>query len=238
MASLPFIRKPFVLPAALHRGTKTRDLLAGTPLALLYAFGASSKVNSLAATFAAFDPASFDFRRVLIVLSDISTLAVALLFAICVLIRPPAIACAQGIMPRVAAIVGTYLGVGLVLLSNVTTASLTVILLSLLLVFCGTTFATWAVFYLGRSVSLIAEARKLVTGGPYRFVRHPLYLGEQVAITGVLLRYLSPVVVFVFAVQIAFQFYRMSCEEKVLAATFPEYADYARRTWRVLPGLY
>jgi protein-S-isoprenylcysteine O-methyltransferase Ste14 len=84
----------------------------------------------------------------------------------------------------------------------------------------------------------MAEARKLVTGGPYRIVRHPLYLGEQVSIAGVLLQYLSPAVLFVFAVQIAFQFYRMSCEEKILAATFPEYAEYAKRTWRILPGLY
>jgi protein-S-isoprenylcysteine O-methyltransferase Ste14 len=69
-------------------------------------------------------------------------------------------------------------------------------------------------------------------------VRHPLYLGEQISIAGVLLPYLSPIAAFVFAVQIAFQFYRMRCEEEILAATFPEYADYAKRTWRVLPGLY
>jgi protein-S-isoprenylcysteine O-methyltransferase Ste14 len=238
MASFPFFRRSFALVPALRQGTKTRDLLAGTPLVLIYAFNANNKVRALIEAFATFDPAKFDFRKFLTVLSDVSVLSVALVFVVSVLMRPPAIARAPGIMPRIAAIAGTYLAVGLVLFSSITTTSVPVICLSLLLVFFGMSFAAWAVFYLGRSVSLIAEARRLVTGGPYRFVRHPLYLGEQVAIAGVMLQYLSPVAIFVFAVQIAFQLYRMSCEEKVLAATFPEYADYARRTWRVLPGLY
>lgn len=238
MASLPFLRRSFVLPPALRRGTKTRDLLAGAPLVLFYAFSASGKVQSLIGAFATFDPAKFDFRKFLTLLTDVSILSVALVFVVSVLMRPPAIARAPGIMPRIAAIAGTYLAVGLVMFSSPTTTSVTVVSLSLLLVFFGMSFAAWAVSYLGRSVSLIAEARRLVTGGPYRFVRHPLYLGEQVAIAGVMLQYLSPIAIFVFAVQIAFQLYRMSCEEKVLAATFPEYADYARRTRRVLPGLY
>jgi protein-S-isoprenylcysteine O-methyltransferase Ste14 len=238
MASLPFFRRSFALVPALRQGTKTRDLLAGTPLVLFYAFNANNKVRSLIEAFATFDPAKFDFRTFLTLLTDVSVLSVALVFVVSVLMRPPAIARAPGIMPRIAAIAGTYLAVGLVMFSSPTTTSVTVMSLSLLLVFFGMSFAAWAVFYLGRSVSLIAEARRLVMGGPYRFVRHPLYLGEQVAIAGVMLQYLSPVAIFVFAVQIALQFYRMSCEEKVLAATFPEYADYARRTWRVLPGLY
>jgi protein-S-isoprenylcysteine O-methyltransferase Ste14 len=238
MASFLFSRRPFVLAPALRWGTKTRDLLAGMPLVLLYGFNATAKVHALNEAVTTFDPANFDSRKFLTFLSDISILSVALLFVICVLMRPPAVARAQGIMPRIAAIAGTYLAVGLVLLSNPTATSLTTICISLLLVLFGMSFAAWSVFYLGRSVSLMAEARRLVTGGPYRFVRHPLYLGEQIAIAGVMLRYLSPVAIFVFMVQIAFQLYRMSCEEKVLTATFPEYADYARHTWRVLPGLY
>lgn len=238
MASLRPLRQPFVLPPALRWGTKTRDLLAGAPLIGFYAFSANGKVRSLIEGFAAFDLAKFDLKNFVTLLSNISILSVALLFVVCVLLRPPAIARAQGIMPRIAALAGTYLSVGLVLFAEVTTTSVAVICFSLLLVFWGTSFAAWAVSHLGRSVSLMAEARKLVTGGPYRFVRHPLYLGEQIAIAGVLLQYLSPAVLFVFAVQVAFQFYRMSCEEKVLAATFPEYTDYAKRTWRILPGLY
>ncbi|HVT99101.1 MAG TPA: isoprenylcysteine carboxylmethyltransferase family protein [Acidobacteriaceae bacterium] len=238
MASFPFLRRPFALPSALRRGTKAYDLLAGAPLVLFYAVGANGKAQSLIEIFSKLDPEKLDLATVLTVLSDIAALSVALLFVVCVLLRPPPIARAGGLMPRIAAVVGTYMAVGLILLSPVTKASVGIVCLSLFLVLCGTSFALWAVFYLGRSVSLMAEARKLVTGGPYRFVRHPLYLGEQISIAGVLLPYLSPIAAFVFAVQIAFQFYRMRCEEEILAATFPEYADYAKRTWRVLPGLY
>lgn len=237
MASFSFLRRSF-LPPALRRGSKAYDLLAGAPLVLFYAYGANGKVRSLIEIFYKLDLAKLDLKTTLTVFSGISTLSVALLFVVCLLLRPPAIAQAQGIMPRIAAIAGTYLAVGLVLLSSTPTTSIAVICLSLLLVFCGASFAAWAVLYLGRSVSIIAEARRLVTGGPYRFVRHPLYLGEQISVAGVLLQYLSPVAVFVFVVQIAFQFYRMACEEKILAATFPEYADYAKRTWRILPGFY
>jgi protein-S-isoprenylcysteine O-methyltransferase Ste14 len=238
MASFSFLRRPFAFTSAVRRGTKAYDLLTGAPLVLFYAVSASGKVHSLIEIVSRLEYANLDLKTALTALSDIAILLVALLFVICMLMRPPPIARARGIMPRVAAIAGTYLAIGLVLLSKPTTESLTIICLSLFLVVCGTSFAAWAVFHLGRSVSLIAEARKLVTDGPYRFVRHPLYLGEQVAIAGVLLQYLSPVAILVFAVQIALQFYRMSCEEKVLAAAFPEYAAYTQRTWRVLPGLY
>ena len=38
--------------------------------------------------------------------------------------------------------------------------------------------------YLGRNVSVIAQARDVVTAGPYRWVRHPLYPGEIVSALG------------------------------------------------------
>jgi len=47
MASFPFFRRSFALVPALRQGTKTRDLLAGTPLVLIYAFNANNKVRAL-----------------------------------------------------------------------------------------------------------------------------------------------------------------------------------------------
>jgi hypothetical protein len=38
---------------------------------------------------------------------------------------------------------------------------------------------------LGRSFSIMAESRQLVTTGPYRFVRHPLYLAEEIAMVSI-----------------------------------------------------
>jgi protein-S-isoprenylcysteine O-methyltransferase Ste14 len=90
----------------------------------------------------------------------------------------------------------------------------------------------------------MAEARRLVTSGPYRLVRHPVYLFEELAVIGVAMNLFWPprtaVVAVVILVAHAYcQMHRMGTEERVLESTFPDYAGYRARTpWRVIPGLY
>jgi protein-S-isoprenylcysteine O-methyltransferase Ste14 len=111
-------------------------------------------------------------------------------------------------------------------------------MVSTLLVLFGSAAAVIALVRLGRSFSMMAEARRLVTSGPYRFVRHPLYLAEELAIIGISMQFFSLSSAFVLAVHIAFQLRRMYNEEAVLTETFPEYAAYQQRTARLLPGIY
>ena len=92
--------------------------------------------------------------------------------------------------------------------------------------------------YLGRSFSILPEGRELVTGGPYRFIRHPLYLAEAFATIGAMIHFLSPAAVALVAAQFLLQFARMHYEEKVLRETFPDYVKYSRRTARLIPGIY
>jgi protein-S-isoprenylcysteine O-methyltransferase Ste14 len=94
-----------------------------------------------------------------------------------------------------------------------------------------------SVISLGRCFGVLPEARGLVTRGPYRFVRHPVYLGELAACGGLMLA--APTtrnffVVLVFAVA---QAVRMGLEEKELAEQFPEYRRYAETTPRLVPRL-
>ena len=84
----------------------------------------------------------------------------------------------------------------------------------------------------------MAETRQLVTAGPYRLVRHPLYLAEQIAIIGVFIQYASVWTALLLAMQIAFQLRRMHNEELVLTASFPEYSAYRQTTARLIPGVY
>lgn len=144
---------------------------------------------------------------------------------------------ARGLSPRASALAGLTLA-NLVFLFPRAQDSGALHLASLILVLGGNYFCMVALLKLGRSLSIMPEARRLVTDGPYRYVRHPLYLAEAVVLLGIFLQFRSlPVALIVIAV-LAFQFLRMHYEEGVLRAAFPEYADYARRTARLIPGVY
>ncbi len=101
-------------------------------------------------------------------------------------------------------------------------------------------FAVWlfvAVLALGRCFGVLPEARGLVTHGPYRYVRHPVYLGELGAAGGLVIAAPTAWNAGVLGVFLAAQAVRMRLEERALAAEFPEYADYAARTPRLVPRL-
>jgi protein-S-isoprenylcysteine O-methyltransferase Ste14 len=95
--------------------------------------------------------------------------------------------------------------------------------------------AIYAMVHLRRNLSIIPEARKLTTGGPYRLVRHPLYCAEILAAVTLVASgpYLTPLVA--LCVFVLMQNIRAGFEERLLAATFTDYAAYARRTRRLIP---
>ncbi|HZB35658.1 MAG TPA: isoprenylcysteine carboxylmethyltransferase family protein [Gaiellaceae bacterium] len=90
---------------------------------------------------------------------------------------------------------------------------------------------------LGRCFGLLPEARGLVTRGPYRLVRHPVYLGEFAAVAGLVLASATARNVGLALAFVAAQTVRMRLEERALSDEFPEYAVYARQTPRLLPRL-
>jgi protein-S-isoprenylcysteine O-methyltransferase Ste14 len=106
-----------------------------------------------------------------------------------------------------------------------------------LLATAGLAYSVWGLAYLRRSFSIIPEARRLVTGGPYALSRHPVYLGEIATAVGVNLAtggWLSALAVAYF---IVCEVLRMGWEERVLANAFPaNYPEYARRVPRYLPN--
>jgi protein-S-isoprenylcysteine O-methyltransferase Ste14 len=109
----------------------------------------------------------------------------------------------------------------------------TVISIALIGLGCG--LAIWTAFWLGRSFSVVPQARELVIGGAYSVVRHPLYLCEELAVLGAMIAYFSPMAVAIVAIHWAFQLRRMEYEEQILSATFPEYAQYAATVPRLIP---
>lgn len=170
-------------------------------------------------------------------LSRTSTICLLGLMSILFLIRLEPIRKAKGILPRVLAIAGTFLVALVTFFPRAHLSTSQTVLVSLLSLL-GTATSVFVLAHLGRSFSLMAEARRLVTTGPYRVMRHPLYISEAVASLGVLLQFLSFYTVAVFVVFALKQFQRMKNEEAVLEMAFPEYQEYKLKTARLIPGIY
>ena len=225
------------------RRTKFYDLFAAAPVIAWFAFSMAQMLPSLAqrvalvALFVWTDPSVLPATLVFRTLSEVSTLVFFALSVVMYTVRYIPQRSTTGFYPRFAAVVGTFSSLAFLLLPP-QELSYALYLASLLLLVAGIIFAIYALIVLGRSISLLPQARRLVTSGPYAMVRHPLYLGEMVAIAGIALQHLSVWALLLLVLVWAFQLRRMEYEERVLLQSFPEYADYMARTARLLPGVY
>jgi protein-S-isoprenylcysteine O-methyltransferase Ste14 len=85
---------------------------------------------------------------------------------------------------------------------------------------------------LGRSFSVTAQARKLVTHGLYSRIRNPIYVFGTVAIAGLCLVLQKPGLWLLLVLVVAMQTVRARNEARVLEAKFgDEYRAYRNRTW-------
>jgi protein-S-isoprenylcysteine O-methyltransferase Ste14 len=100
----------------------------------------------------------------------------------------------------------------------------------------GLAYSVWGLAYLRRSFSIVPEARRLVTGGPYRFSRHPVYLGEITTAIGVNLATAGWLGALAIVYFVTAEILRMGWEERVLSRAFPEeYPAYAARVSGFFP---
>ena len=226
-----------------YRRTKLYDLLAAAPIIVFFAYSVAQMLPSLdqrlalLMMFVRTDPSVLPPS---LVFRSVAELATLLFFALSIVLY--AVRCvpqrsAAGFYPRFAAVAGTFSSLGFVLLPARELSS-ALYLVSLLLLIAGTALAIWALLVLGRSISLLPQARRLVTTGPYALVRHPLYLGEMVAVAGIALQHFSAWALLLLALGWALQLQRMKYEERVLSQSFPEYEGYMARTARLVPGVY
>jgi protein-S-isoprenylcysteine O-methyltransferase Ste14 len=106
------------------------------------------------------------------------------------------------------------------------------------LVLLGVGIAVYARVYLGRNWGMPMSRKaepELVTGGPYAFVRHPIYTGIILAILGsaIGLTVFWAVLLVVFAPYFVYSARR---EEELMCEQFPtQYPEYMRRTKMIVP---
>lgn len=106
---------------------------------------------------------------------------------------------------------------------------------------CSFALMVWARITFGlRSFHATANTAKgeLVTNGPYRWFRHPIYAAIIYFFWSCLISY--PFIETVAAVIIITGglFVRILFEEKSLSETYPEYAAYSKRTKRIIPFVF
>ena len=98
--------------------------------------------------------------------------------------------------------------------------------------------AAWVVtaaITLGKSFSVLPDARELVTRGLYAHIRHPLYVGEFGMVAGLVIAAPKTINLLAIVLFMAGQAIRVRLEEATLTREFPEYVDYAARTPRYVP---
>ena len=105
----------------------------------------------------------------------------------------------------------------------------------------GMLILVWARQHLGRNWSQAVANKvghELVTSGPYRYVRHPMYAGGLIACTGSAIA-CGGVFVFLLIILGALFLWRVGAEDALMARQFPsQYPDYRRRTPALVPFLW
>ena len=204
--------------------------------ALLGIFWTLAGIQNTMHVWTALNAQGVDFSLSTTTLHTVLQAAFIWLLAIFVIMRRPARQFMRTVSSGLIAVAGTW---ALVLLAFGASVEMNPLLvpLSNILLLLGITTSVWSITMLGRCFSVLPEVRGLVVRGPYRWVRHPLYLGEILGAAGMILPIAGVFQLVVFGLFVLLQFTRTHYEEANLLDVFPEYKGYQQRTWRLLPGI-
>jgi len=110
------------------------------------------------------------------------------------------------------------------------------------LVGCGLGIGLWALWTMRKSrfrvLPEVAQEAHLITDGPYRFVRNPMYLAVLMATLGWVVETPSFVRWGVWAGIAITLALKLLYEERLLSKHFEDYPEYRRRIKRLIPGVW
>ena len=106
----------------------------------------------------------------------------------------------------------------------------------------GLAVGLWAIFEMSRSkLNVTPVPRKgaiLITSGPYRMIRHPMYTGLILTFFPILSRDHGLLNLIVFSILLLNMLLKLSYEEQLLRERFPEYNKMTDSTWKLIPFIY
>ncbi len=106
----------------------------------------------------------------------------------------------------------------------------------------GVLLGSWAILVMSRSRLNITpvplKGAVLVTSGPYRLIRHPMYTSLILMFTPVVIAHPQPANIAVLALLLINLVFKLRYEEKLLRARFDGYKALERSTWRLIPWVY
>jgi protein-S-isoprenylcysteine O-methyltransferase Ste14 len=152
-------------------------------------------------------------------------------------LRSPARSTTRSRVTNFLAIIATFIPFTLPFLGKPALDKVEILLVANGIIIISIVLSIFALGSLGKSFSIIPQARKLIETGPYRVVRHPLYVSELIGAFGLVLAGLTFLKIAIFLLLVALQVYRAFQEEKLLANVFPEYKEYSSKTSRFIPGI-
>ena len=218
------------------QNTKAYDMIVALPLILWFVYGALQLRPTLVSDFALMQSGSAALLNWIRFFSLSAAMAFNLLLIYLLVVRDKPVRRLAGLLPRLCALIGTFLGVGMLQLP-VAHLDLCAQIVSAVLVGVGSAGSCMVLWRLGKSFSIMPEARTLVTSGPYAYARHPLYAVEMITILGTVVQFVQPWAGIIGFAVLSLLVVRTMFEERVLAEAYPEYATYRAKTARFIPGV-
>ncbi|MBU1937271.1 isoprenylcysteine carboxylmethyltransferase family protein [bacterium] len=142
---------------------------------------------------------------------------------------------------KIVSIIAFILGVSalatLVIRQGVFSPSPVVILLQALAIL----LMLWARITFGRRSFHFAAnptSGELITSGPYHYIRHPVYAAIVIFTVAGVAANLSISNSILGLIVVSGMIVRALCEEQLLHSQYPEYTEYSKHTWRLIPFLF
>ena len=155
--------------------------------------------------------------------------------AIRVFVRRKAIAISTDVISVAATLAGTFIPFLYVVIAELRQPTSDI---SAFLQTASALGVAWSAFALGENFSLLPNYRALVVSGPYAYIRHPFYAFYIIFDLTLVIETLSVLVATIWIVEIGLLFWRAKLEERLLAESCPEYAEYCQKVrYRLIPGV-